>query len=156
CRPSTVSVSQSVQPAAIRAFGDRTMPPLPPGYDNTIAKELGAACQLAYLQDLHHPAFLAHVASLGYTLVAEFTADLFGSHELFGYAMKSQAQLIVAFRGTETILDVLADADYAQHSLDLSPGLPSAGQTHVGFTSVYLSFRTYFLNVLHSQPALPT
>jgi hypothetical protein len=77
------------------------MPPLPPGYDNALAKDLGAACQLAYLQKSNHAAFLAHATAQGYAIVAEFTANLFGSNELFGFAATSQSPAGFVIAGKE-------------------------------------------------------
>jgi triacylglycerol lipase len=134
------------------------MPPLPPGYNNDVAKFLGAACQLAYLQKSIHAAFLAHAAAQGYAIVAEFNADLFGSIEVFGFAatLQNPARLVIAFRGTDSILDVVSDVEYGQDALDLSPGLANAGQAHEGFTGVYKSLRNQLLGVLAGQPAVPT
>ena len=155
--PSSAFSTSSDSHLLIRILG-HAMLPLPPGYDNALAKSLGAACQLAYLQKSNHAAFLAHAAAQGYAIVGEFTANLFGSNELFGFAATSLRPpgLVVAFRGTDGILDILADVDYAQDPLDLSPGLANAGKTHEGFTDVYLSLRTQVLTVLAAQPAAPT
>jgi triacylglycerol lipase len=134
------------------------MPPLPPGYNNDVAKFLGSACQLAYLQKSNHGAFLAHAAAQGFAIVAEFQADLFGSIEVFGFAgtLQNPVRLVIAFRGTNSILDVLSDVDYGQDPLDLSPGLANAGKTHEGFTDVYKSLRNQLLGALAGQPAAPT
>lgn len=129
---------------------------LPPGYDNALTGELARACQLAYLQKSNHDAFIAGVATEGFQLVAEFSADLFGLVEPFGFIMKSGTRLVIAFRGTDSILDVLADVDYAQEALSLSPGLPGAGSTHLGFSEVYFSFREALLQAAQQQASLPT
>jgi triacylglycerol lipase len=131
------------------------MPSLPPGYDNTLAGELARAGLLAYLQKSNHDAFLAGVATEGFQLVSEFSADLFGLIEPFGFIMKSGTRLVVAFRGTDSILDILADVDYAQSPLSLSPGLPSAGNTHLGFTAVYFSFRDALIQAAQQQSNMP-
>ena len=50
----------------------------------------------------------------GYTLVAPFTADVFGNVEPFGYVMQSATDAVLAFRGTDDFPDAIADIRYNQ------------------------------------------
>jgi triacylglycerol lipase len=109
--------------------------PLPAGYDNAPALRLAEACQLAYNQFDNPETFNPPP---GYQIHAEFTARVLGRTEKFGFLMSSAAEHILAFRGTQSFADAIADSTYAQVSC---PFAANAGQTHAGFTEVYTSCR---------------
>jgi len=110
----------------------------PTGYDNDLALRLAAACQLAY--DLFgNP---AAPPPAGYKINATFTGTLFGKTEMLGYTMSSATDAIVAFRGSDSLPDWLADSAYAQV---VYPNVAGSGLTHEGFTGVYQSLRDQVL-----------
>jgi triacylglycerol lipase len=113
----------------------------PAGYDNDLALNLAAACQLAY-DMLRNP---SAAAPAGYQVNTAFTADLFGRTEACGYVMSSADNAVLAFRGTSTVPDWLADGSYAQVDF---PYVSGAGLTHGGFMSVYQSCRDQVLAAL--------
>jgi triacylglycerol lipase len=118
----------------------------PAGYDNTLALSLAAACQLAY-DLLTNP---AAATPPGYTVQARFTASLFGKTEVIGYVMSSTSNGVVAFRGTDTVPDWIADLSYAEVDY---PFVADAGQVHEGFLGVYQSCRPQVLTALGALPA---
>jgi triacylglycerol lipase len=55
-------------------------------------------------------------------------------HPYLGFIIQSSTKVIVAFRGTENMQDVLSDLDWRQVKY---PYVPAGGQTHRGFTDLY-------------------
>ena len=117
-------------------------------YDNNLALRLAAASQLAYDQfegTLTPPP--------GYQVSATFTATLFNTPELIGFLMSSATDHVLALRGTDSFLDWLADATYAQTSFAL---VSNSGKVHEGFKTVYQSMRDQILPALQAaQTTLP-
>jgi triacylglycerol lipase len=120
--------------------------PILPGYDNDLALSLAAACQLAY-QMMADP---NAAAPDGYQVQARFTADLFGQMEVIGYVMSSAANVVLAFRGTDSTPDFISDISYAEVDF---PFVPASGQVHEGFLGVYQSCRAQILPALQALPA---
>jgi triacylglycerol lipase len=117
----------------------------PPGYDNDLALRLAAACQLAY--DL--VADPNSAAPAGYQIGATFQVNLLNELEMLGYVMSSAADVIVAFRGTDSFPDFVADVGYPEVAY---PYVAGAGLTHRGFTAVYVSCRDQILAALQVLP----
>ncbi|WP_081791872.1 lipase family protein [Caldalkalibacillus mannanilyticus] len=69
----------------------------------------------------------------GYKLICTF-GNLFFAH--LGYVAQSKKNIIVAFRGTEDIFDILKDIHFWQMNY---PYVSEAGKTHKGFTQIYRS-----------------
>jgi triacylglycerol lipase len=116
-------------------------------YDNNLALRLAAACQLAYDQ------FETGLAApAGYQINGTFRAVVIDRPEPIGFLMSSATDIILAFRGTDSILDWLADATYVQRAC---PFVTGAGQTHQGFNRVYQSCRDQILAALPAVPTLP-
>jgi triacylglycerol lipase len=69
---------------------------------------LAECCLQTYNQFLDKGPF--HVPD-GYTLVKGFKAKAFGVREWFGFVLESDDSIIVAFRGTQTDPDWLADSE---------------------------------------------
>lgn len=89
----------------------------------------------------------------GYQVKGEFQAILFGKLEPIGFLMSSTQDHILAFRGTDSFLDWLADATYVQTSFDLAS---NGGRVHAGFKLVYQSAREQILTaLLAAQTSLP-
>jgi triacylglycerol lipase len=120
---------------------------IPPGFDKALALKLANASLLAYTQ-VNDPSQFTMPA--GYTLVAEFEADVLGNIEPFGYLMKSATDAVLAFRGTDDFPDAIADIRYNQapYPYDLS-----AGMSHAGFTAVYASTQAAVQAAVTALPA---
>jgi triacylglycerol lipase len=113
-------------------------------YDNNLALRLANASQLAYDQ------FEKGLAPPpGYQVKGEFQAVLFGKLELIGFLMTSAQDHILAFRGTDSFLDWLADATYVQTGFNF---VPNGGLVHEGFKEVYGSARDQILAALQAAP----
>jgi triacylglycerol lipase len=110
-----------------------------------VARRLAAACQLAYDMLIDPDS----ATPAGYQVQARFIANLFGQTEVFGYVMSSAVDAIVAFRGTASAPDWIADLSYAQLDYPYAPG---AGQVHEGFLEVYQSCRDQVLPALLALP----
>jgi triacylglycerol lipase len=121
-------------------------PPSPPGYDNDLALRLAAACDLAYTL----VAAPETAAPDGYQVTATFSVNLLGRTEVFGYLMTSGQNSVLAFRGTDSFADFVADGTYTQVAF---PYVEGAGVTHAGFTDVYASCRDAVLTALRAAPA---
>jgi triacylglycerol lipase len=119
---------------------------IPSGFDKALALKLANASLLAYNQ-LGDPA--QFTMPPGYTLVAQFTADVLGHNELFGFLMKSATDAVLAFRGTDDFPDDIADIRYNQAPY---PYDSNAGLTHIGFTYVYESCRAAVIAAVTALP----
>ncbi|QOR65990.1 lipase family protein [Cytobacillus suaedae] len=82
-----------------------------------------------------------------FKVVDTFKADVFGSKEWFGFIIESKDSIIVAFRGTDSDPDWIADADIIQHHF---PYDTNKTLVHGGFLSIYESCRNQLLLKLHS------
>ena len=120
---------------------------IPPGFDKALALKLANASLLAYTQFTDPAQFTMEP---GYTLVAEFEADVLGNTEPFGYLAKSATDAVLAFRGTDDFPDAIADIRYNQATY---PYDANAGMSHVGFTTVYDSTRTAVQAAVAALPA---
>jgi triacylglycerol lipase len=114
-------------------------------YDNQLALRLAAACQLAYNQFEN-----TLVPPPGYQVSAQVTATLYGQPELIGFLMSSASDNVFALRGTDSFLDWLADATYAQTPFGY---VDNSGLVHEGFRNVYQSMRDQVLPALQAAPA---
>jgi triacylglycerol lipase len=114
-------------------------------FDNGLALRLAAACQLAYDQRAG-----PLVPPPGYAVSASFTAEVIDRPEPIGFLMTSANDSVIAFRGTDSFLDWLADAHYAQTAF---PFAAAAVQAHKGFTEVYQSCRQQVVAAVNAAPA---
>ncbi len=107
---------------------------------------LGECCIQTYAQYENDGNFTIPV---GYELVASFKADAVGEAEWFGFIIKSKENVIVAFRGSQSHPDWIADAEVAQVPY---PFMANAGKTHRGFTRIYCSCREHVVSLLENLP----
>lgn len=120
------------------------------GIDLDLAIFLGECCIQTYAQYENNGDF---AVPEGYELVGSFKAEAIGQLEWFGYIIKSPEHVIIAFRGSHSHLDWIADAEVAQVPF---PFLENAGKTHRGFTGIYSSCRDNILSQIESlPPSLP-
>jgi triacylglycerol lipase len=73
-----------------------------------------------------------------YKKVAGFKAQVFEANEWFGFVLENEKEIIVAFRGTDSQTDWLADALAFQKTF---PYGDDCGKVHYGFLEIYDSCR---------------
>ncbi|CAG9623668.1 lipase family protein [Sutcliffiella rhizosphaerae] len=108
---------------------------------------LAECCQLAYDQFLQNGVFFPPE---GFELIKEFKGVSFYSHEWFGFILESDEAIVVSFRGTQTDLDWISDADIFQTPF---PYCPSKPLVHSGFLSIYQSMREELFHCLQALPS---
>jgi triacylglycerol lipase len=116
-------------------------------YDPRTAIFLAAVCHQAYMQ-LDDPS--RFVVPENYTCIETLQADtITGAKELFGFILSGENRVIIAFRGTSTAADWVADALASQRRYKCVKG---AGQTHRGISDIYDSMRKVVLASLLRFP----
>lgn len=113
-------------------------------FDQQLAVFLAECCFLTYEQFHNNGSF--HVPE-GYSLVEGFRAVAVDTTEWFGFIIKSEDSIVVAFRGTGSDPDWIADTEVHQTGFIF----PDA-RTHAGFTSIYTSCREAILANLQKLP----
>ncbi|MFD2614129.1 lipase family protein [Paenibacillus gansuensis] len=78
------------------------------------------------------------------------TSGVYGQGVLYGFIWESDREIIVAFRGTESIQDWVYDSMAVQQPF---PYLADGGWTHKGFTRIYASARESLMKVLERLSA---
>lgn len=112
---------------------------LPPGFDQTIALEAADLVLDAYAQFNQDPKPSEAAPPAGpYQVLASLLASPkpAAPKELFGYVAlnRDSSNVFVVIRGTNSFLDLIADADINQSEF------PGWGQVHQGFYDVYRQF----------------
>ncbi|MEF2244280.1 MULTISPECIES: lipase family protein [unclassified Paenibacillus] len=121
--------------------------PAGPDWQNAIF--LAALCGQTYMQYENKTDGLFLVPK-SYTLVGSFTARSYDNrYEPFGFVITSDQATIIAFRGTSSAVDWVSDF-IAQQTL-YRP-VKNAGQTHKGFTDIYMSARDQVIELLLQTP----
>ncbi len=105
---------------------------------------LASCCLLTYTQYDKNGEF---TPPKGFNVIDTFKADVFGSKEWFGFIIESTDSIIVAFRGTVSDPDWIADADIIEHPF---PYDTNKNLVHGGFLSIYESCRDQLLSKLSS------
>jgi triacylglycerol lipase len=85
----------------------------------------------------------------GYKHIGAIKASALGEEEWFGIVIESNTEVIVAFRGTFTDTEWLADALAVQTPY---PYAEKAGKVHEGFLSIYESCRSLLFEVYKKIP----
>ncbi|MYL54371.1 lipase family protein [Pontibacillus yanchengensis] len=106
-----------------------------PFYHKQLSRFLLNMCELSYVQFKQNGAF---PIPKGFKLVKTFKATTLHSKEWFGFIIESEHSVIIAFRGTQTEPDWVADAQVFQIPY---PYVDNAGLVHNGFLSIYESCR---------------
>ncbi|TVY04008.1 lipase family protein [Paenibacillus cremeus] len=121
-------------------------------YDNRLAIFLAAVCGQTYTQFSNKDG--SFVVPKGYELVTGFKGVAFyGIEEWFGYIIESDERIIIAFRGTSSSADWMANAMARQVKYKF---VSDAGWTHKGFTQIYSSLRDDVIGALKRLPARKT
>jgi len=109
---------------------------------------LAAVCGQTYAQ-FENPAGL-YLVPAGYRPVGSFQAGaIHAALEPFGFVLESDNAAILAFRGTGSAVDWATDFIARQTPFDL---VRNGGQTHQGFTDIYLSARGQIVELLDRLP----
>ncbi|MBM7704281.1 lipase family protein [Metabacillus iocasae] len=115
-----------------------------PCYDKQLALFLLHLCSETYVQ--YENDGLVNLPE-GFSLVKAFKGKAFGQHEWFGFILESENEVVIAFRGTKSDLDWLADASAFQLPF---PYASNIGNVHGGFLSIYHSLRNEVFNAYAS------
>lgn len=84
-----------------------------------------------------------NVLPSGYQLVTWLGGGLY---PFIGYVMESKNRIIIVFRGTEDLFDIISDFDFRQVTY---PFVKEAGKTHSGITSIYRKYiRSHLVSIL--------
>lgn len=117
-------------------------------YDPKMSIFLAAVCGQTYTQ--FDNADGTFIVPKDYEVVATFKGESFhGVQEWFGYVMESTDRIIVAFRGTSSTTDWMANARARQVKYKY---VRDAGWTHCGFTDIYSSLRAAVRAALSALP----
>jgi triacylglycerol lipase len=112
--------------------------------DSKLAILLTGICKQTF--NLFENADRLFIVPKGYHNLASFTATAFGKKkELFGFILQSDKDIIIAFRGTDSKEDTLADLNASQCTF---PWAANKCATHRGFTDIYNTLRQQVIAVL--------
>ncbi|GGD01829.1 lipase [Pontibacillus salipaludis] len=106
-----------------------------PFFHKPLALFLLEMCEITYEQYKQKGLF---AIPEGFTLVESFKAASIQEMEWFGFIIESDDAVVIAFRGTQSEPDWIADARVYQTPF---PYLKDAGLVHTGFLTVYDSCR---------------
>ncbi len=107
--------------------------------DKNIASLLAGCCMETYAQFNNKGAF---TIPNGFQLVTDFEATTFDKRSLFGFILESEKYIVVAFRGTKTDREWIADFTIDQVPF---PYVQSNIEIHGGFLPIYQSCRETIL-----------
>lgn len=113
--------------------------------DYDLALELLECCLQTYRQWETNGSFMIPA---NYSLVGAFKACVIIELEWFGFIIENDTSIIVAFRGTKSDLDWLADFKIDQ---ELFPYGMNSGSVHSGFLSIYQSCREELLTIIKEK-----
>lgn len=110
---------------------------------------LAAICGQTYVQ-FNNKDTGVFIMPNGYHLIGEVSANLHNvKSERFGFLIASEQYAILAFRGTSTSMDWVHD--FIAQQTEYSP-IENVGNTHKGFTDIYLSLREQIFQLLTLIP----
>ncbi|MGZ7440192.1 lipase family protein [Paenibacillus sp. TH7-28] len=109
---------------------------------------LAAVCSQTYAQFSNEDG--SFVLPPGYSLFDTIEAkSLIGVWERFGFILQSPEEIVIAFRGTSSATNWIADAIASQKTCRY---IKEGGLTHRGFTGIYASARKQVLSALRRLP----
>ncbi len=117
-----------------------------PQFDKKLALYLLDLCSLTYTQYEHDGHF--HVPKKG-KLIKTFKAKAFGSLEWFGFILETDDSVFIAFRGTDSDPDWIADATFYQSQF---PYVKTGVLVHDGFLDIYDSCRDDIIQTYATIP----
>lgn len=110
--------------------------------DKDLSFLLANCCALTYEQNRQDGHFSIPD---GFQYVLGFKAKAIGALEWFGFILESDDCIIVAFRGTQSDPDWIADSLVNQRAY---PYTPNSGNVHSGFLSIYETCRDTIMDTL--------
>lgn len=117
-------------------------------FDKRRALFLAAVCRQTYAQFGNTDG--AFILPRNYGVAGTFQAKLFGKFkETFGFILETDDNIVIAFRGTSSPVDWIADMIARQQKF---PFVRNAGWTHEGFTAIYRSARKQIFAILNRLP----
>ncbi|MBO9130939.1 lipase family protein [Bacillus sp. 165] len=118
--------------------------------NKTIGKLLANCCEQTYEQYLNNGVF---TCPEGFRVVQGFQAKAIKKTEWFGFILESEESIIVAFRGTQSDPDWIADSLITQREY---PYTANSGNVHSGFLSIYETCRDTIMEALVKLPSNKT
>lgn len=112
------------------------------GFDRNLALFLADCCIEAYNQFRYKGNFNI---PQGYKLINVIKAAPAITYDLFGFIIESEDSIVIAFRGSQSNPDWIADAAILQSYF---PYTRIKLKTHAGFTSIYNTCRNDIINTL--------
>lgn len=110
---------------------------------------LAAVCSQTYAQFANQDG--SFILPANYSLYDTLEAkSLIGVWERFGFILESANEIVIAFRGTSSATNWIADAIASQKNFKF---IKEACLTHRGFTGIYSSARRQLLSALDRLPA---
>ncbi len=107
---------------------------------------LAAVCGQTYVQYTNKEEDGLFLVPRSYRLAGSFTASSYESRpELFGFVIESDCCIVLAFRGTGSAVDWISD--FIAQQTPYRP-VKGAGQSHKGFTDIYMSARNQVMDLL--------
>src|SRR5699024_5414793 len=103
--------------------------------NKNIALLLANCCKETYNQ-FHHP--FSFIIPDNFQLISDFYATILGKEDVLGFIIESDKYIIIAFRGTQTDHEWMADFDIQQV---LFPYIQHNTYVHHGILSIYQSCR---------------
>ncbi|GAA3320119.1 hypothetical protein GCM10020331_029780 [Ectobacillus funiculus] len=85
----------------------------------------------------------------GFQHICGFQAQAIGTTEWFGFIAESEQEIVVAFRGTQSDTDWIADSLINQR---IYPYTANSGLVHSGFLSIYETCRDSIMETLVTLP----
>ncbi len=120
-------------------------------FDMQAALFLAAVCGQTYVQFNNKEEGGLFLVPKHYHLIGEFTANSYDdTPEQFGFLITSDQASILAFRGSDSAEDWVSD--FIAQQVSYRP-VKNAGQTHKGFTDIYMSARSQIHQLIHEVPA---
>lgn len=117
---------------------------VPYGFDKKMALFLAECCIQAYNQFRYRGDF---DIPEGYKLVSVIKAAPARTYDFFGFIIESEDSIVIAFRGSQSNPDWVADAAILQTYF---PYTRIKIKTHAGFTSIYNTCRDSIINTLNT------
>jgi triacylglycerol lipase len=114
--------------------------------DKELAMLLADCCELTYEQYKQNGIF---PPPKGFQHICSFQAQAIGTTEWFGFIAESEQSIVVAFRGTQSDTDWIADSLINQR---IYPYTANSGLVHSGFLSIYETCRDSIMETLVTLP----
>ncbi|WP_229692325.1 lipase family protein [Paenibacillus radicis (ex Gao et al. 2016)] len=120
----------------------------PQELDMRTALFLAAVCGQTYVQFDNSDGLF--IVPRNYSLEGSFTGEVYDyAEEKFGYVLQSERSSVLAFRGSGSAVDWVAD--FIAQQTPYTP-VKNCGQVHKGFTDIYTAIRPQVLALIQQLP----